>query len=67
MTEETRLLCSANHVYREGYEQGRIDMAADVATRVELELLAVMPRDRVKYTVYKVKEALEKIERDKAN
>lgn len=25
MTEETRLAYSANHVYREGYEQGKAD------------------------------------------
>lgn len=25
MTEETKLACSVNHYYREGYEQGRAD------------------------------------------
>lgn len=35
MTEETRLAYSANHVYREGYEQGKADTIDELKSKAD--------------------------------
>ena len=47
------------------YEQGRQDVLGEVATRLEGELIMVMPRDNVKFLMYKVHTVLEQFKENK--
>jgi len=40
--------------FNDGYQQGKTDTLGEIATRLEEELTMVMPRDKVKYLMYKV-------------
>lgn len=52
-------------VYNEGYLKGRADVIGEIATRLEEELTMVMPRDKVKYVMYKVHTVLERLKEQK--
>lgn len=47
------------------YDLGRADVLGEVATRLEEELIMVMPRDNVKFLMYKVHTVLEQIKESK--
>ena len=47
--------------YRDGELKGRADALGEVATRLEEELIMVMPRDEVKFLMYKVHTVLEQL------
>ena len=47
------------------YEKGRSDVLGEVATRLEEELIMVMPRDNVKFLIYKVHTVLEQLKESK--
>lgn len=45
----------------DGIKQGRADALGEIATRLEEELTMVMPRDKVKYVMYKVHTVFEQL------
>lgn len=47
--------------FNEAYMQGRLDAIEEIATKLEEELTMVMPRDKVKYVMYKVHTVLEQL------
>lgn len=46
---------------REIYEKGRADVIGEIATNIEVELLKVMPRDKVMFLMYKIHTVLEQL------
>ena len=53
--------CSVCDYFQQRYEQGRLDAIEEIATKLEEELTMVMPRDKVKYVMYKVHTVLEQL------
>ena len=49
--------------FSDGCLKGRADAIEEIATRLEAELLMIMPRDNVKFIMYKVHTVLEQLKK----